>query len=122
MQTLLLLSVCCWQAMTKTDDILLNVIQRKLLKVKVSDIWCLMYVPRDFLLQRAKEELGDIKERMKEITELSGKLAVHFCENEQNFKLEEFLCIMKCFCEKVQHCQKVSTRVSRILSDFMFTR
>ena len=49
-----------------------------------------------------------IREGMKEITELSGKLAVHFCENEQNFKLEEFLCIMKCFCDKVQHCQKVS--------------
>ena len=55
----------------------------------------------------AKGEITEVKDSMSKITDLSKKVATHFCESEQSFKLEEFLSIMKTFCEKVQVCQKV---------------
>lgn len=60
--------------------------------------------------QDAKTKLEGVKDGMKEINDLSTKVAVHFCENESSFKLEEFLSIMKTFCEKVHQCQKVKHR------------
>lgn len=57
-------------------------------------------------IKAAKQEMDEIRDEMQRITELSTKVAEHFCEDKANFKLEEFLTIMKTFCEKVQQCQK----------------
>lgn len=38
---------------------------------------------------------------------MSSRVAIHFCENESSFKLEEFISIMKSFFEKVTQCKKV---------------
>ncbi|KAL4230753.1 hypothetical protein ACF0H5_011128 [Mactra antiquata] len=57
-------------------------------------------------IKAAKTEVGEVKEGMTKINDISTNVAAHFCENESNFKLEEFLSIMKTFCEKVQQCQK----------------
>lgn len=44
---------------------------------------------------------------MKKISDLSKKLASHYCENEKSFKVEELVETLKTFCSKVQQCQKV---------------
>ncbi|XP_053399778.1 inverted formin-2-like isoform X2 [Mercenaria mercenaria] len=57
-------------------------------------------------IKTAKLELTDVKDDLGKVNELSTKVAIRFCENEQSFKLEEFLSIMKTFYEKVRQCQK----------------
>lgn len=37
---------------------------------------------------------------------LSSKLAVHYCENEKSFKIDEFLDAFKDFCEKIKACEQ----------------
>lgn len=48
-----------------------------------------------------------MKDGVKEIQNLSGKVADYFCEPQKTFKLDECLKTIKSFCEKVQNCQKV---------------
>lgn len=57
-------------------------------------------------VQDAEEEIKQMEKGMKKISELSKKLASHYCENEKSFKVEELVETMKTFCSKVQQCQK----------------
>ncbi|KAK3594658.1 hypothetical protein CHS0354_003581 [Potamilus streckersoni] len=57
-------------------------------------------------VQTAQKELAEAKFNMGLIEKLTKRVAVHFCENEATFKIEEFVIIMNSFCEKVKQCQK----------------
>ncbi|KAL3878299.1 hypothetical protein ACJMK2_030663 [Sinanodonta woodiana] len=57
-------------------------------------------------VQAAQKELAEAKFNMGQIEKLTKRVAVHFCENEASFKIEEFVIIMNSFCEKVKQCQK----------------
>ena len=52
--------------------------------------------------------MEETKKGLDKIRELSSRVAVHFCENESSFKLEEFVSIMKSFFEKIKQCEKVN--------------
>ncbi|XP_060080025.1 inverted formin-2-like [Ylistrum balloti] len=54
----------------------------------------------------AKSEIKELNAGLEKITTLGKKLAEHFCENEQSFKIEECVATMTTFCEKVQQCEK----------------
>lgn len=54
----------------------------------------------------AKEEMSETKKGLQKIRDMSSRVAMHFCENESSFKLEEFISIMKSFFEKVKQCKK----------------
>ncbi|XP_033743499.1 LOW QUALITY PROTEIN: inverted formin-2-like [Pecten maximus] len=54
----------------------------------------------------AKAEIKELNAGIDKITALGKKLAEHFCENEQSFKIEECVATMTTFCEKVQQCEK----------------
>ena len=51
-------------------------------------------------------DLADVEEAVDRVQKLSAKLAVHYCENEKSFKLDEFLDAFREFCEKVKHCEQ----------------
>ncbi|XP_064607784.1 inverted formin-2-like isoform X2 [Liolophura sinensis] len=57
-------------------------------------------------LQGGIVELEEVQKGLNNIRELSKKLAQHFCENENSFKVEECLVNFKVFCEKLQQCKK----------------
>ncbi|XP_071126206.1 inverted formin-2-like isoform X2 [Mytilus edulis] len=57
-------------------------------------------------VQDAEEEIKQMEKGMKKISDLSKKLASHYCENEKSFKVEELVETLKTFCSKVQQCQK----------------
>ncbi len=63
-------------------------------------------------LQDAEKEVEKLKEGLQEIDALSKKMAVHFCEEETKFKLEECLDVFKQFCDKVKQCQQVGLFVA----------
>ncbi|XP_069130922.1 inverted formin-2-like isoform X2 [Argopecten irradians] len=54
----------------------------------------------------AKLEIKELNAGLDRIASLGKKLAEHFCENEQSFKIEECVATMTTFCEKVQQCEK----------------
>lgn len=51
--------------------------------------------------------MSETKKGLQKIRDMSSRVAIHFCENESSFKLEEFISIMKSFFEKVTQCKKV---------------
>ncbi|KAL5011361.1 hypothetical protein ScPMuIL_009912 [Solemya velum] len=55
-------------------------------------------------LQKSKDELSLLKQRFETIDTLTKKLAMHFCENDSKFRMEECLTSMMSFCEKVKQC------------------
>ncbi|XP_050417199.1 inverted formin-2 isoform X2 [Patella vulgata] len=57
-------------------------------------------------LEDGFKDIEEAEELLKNIDELTKKLAHHFCEAEASFKVEECLINMKIFCEKVQQCEK----------------
>lgn len=59
----------------------------------------------DFI-KEAKEQLIDLSSGIEEIHRYSSRLALHFCENESTFKVEDCLGIFSNFCQKVQIARK----------------
>ncbi|XP_071086778.1 inverted formin-2-like isoform X2 [Haliotis cracherodii] len=57
-------------------------------------------------LQSASDDIKAVDDKFEEVDELAKKMAHHFCENENSFKMEECLTTFKTFCEKVNQCQK----------------
>ncbi|WAQ99283.1 INF2-like protein [Mya arenaria] len=53
---------------------------------------------------QAASDISDVEEGVERVQKLSVKLAVHYCENEKSFKLDEFLEAFREFCEKVKNC------------------
>ncbi|XP_045204866.2 inverted formin-2-like [Mercenaria mercenaria] len=54
----------------------------------------------------AENDIGDTEEAIERVNKLSGKLAIHYCENEKSFKIDAFLESFKDFCEKVKTCEQ----------------
>ncbi|KAL3879958.1 hypothetical protein ACJMK2_032234 [Sinanodonta woodiana] len=59
----------------------------------------------DFM-EEVEGDVGDLEEGIDRVKKLASRLAVHFCENENSFKLDEFLDTFREFCEKVKSCQQ----------------
>lgn len=57
-------------------------------------------------LQNAADEVGKLKEQLGRINELTGKLAVRYCEDEKTFRLDDLLATFHSFCQLVQQCRK----------------
>lgn len=58
------------------------------------------------IFQEAEADISDVDEATDRVQKLSVKLACHYCENEKNFKLNEFLESFREFCEKVKTCEQ----------------
>ncbi|KAK3577067.1 hypothetical protein CHS0354_037090 [Potamilus streckersoni] len=59
----------------------------------------------DFM-EEVEGDVGDLEEGIDRVKKLASRLAVHFCENENSFKFDEFLDTFREFCEKVKSCQQ----------------
>lgn len=57
-------------------------------------------------LEEAENDIGDVDEAIGRVQKLSVRLASHYCENENSFKVDEFLEAFKEFCEKCKSCQQ----------------
>uniref|UniRef100_A0A0B7ACP5 FH2 domain-containing protein n=1 Tax=Arion vulgaris TaxID=1028688 RepID=A0A0B7ACP5_9EUPU len=57
-------------------------------------------------IKDAENEVNVMQGKLSEIKELTTKLAIHFCEPEKTFKLEECLNTFNTFCQKVKQCIK----------------
>lgn len=57
-------------------------------------------------VSEAEEDIKDVSEAVERVQKLSSKLAVHYCENEKSFKIDEFLEAFRDFCEKVKSCEQ----------------
>ncbi|XP_052794467.1 inverted formin-2-like isoform X1 [Mya arenaria] len=57
-------------------------------------------------IEQAASDISDVEEGVERVQKLSVKLAVHYCENEKSFKLDEFLEAFREFCEKVKNCEQ----------------
>lgn len=58
------------------------------------------------MFQEAANDITDTEEAIERMKKLSSKLAVHYCENEKSFKIDEFLDAFRDFCEKVKTCEQ----------------
>ncbi|XP_060576216.1 inverted formin-2-like isoform X2 [Ruditapes philippinarum] len=56
-------------------------------------------------ISEAENDLTSIEGSIDQIKVLCTKLAVHYCENEKTFKVDEFIEAFKDFCEKVKSCE-----------------
>ena len=56
--------------------------------------------------QEAENDIIDVDEAVGRVQKLSIRLANHYCENENSFKVDEFLEGFKEFCEKCKSCQQ----------------
>lgn len=59
------------------------------------------------VVQQAKSGVEELDVALQQLRDRSHHLAVHLCEEEAKFNLEECLATFKTFCEKVQQCRKV---------------
>ena len=58
-------------------------------------------------LQNAEVDLELLRKGLQQIDGYKTKLAIHFCEEKENFKLEECFEIFRRLCEEIVQCQKV---------------
>lgn len=52
-------------------------------------------------------DLEDVEECIERVRKQSKRLAEHYCENPNSFKMDEFLDSFREFCEKVKLCEQV---------------
>ncbi|CAG5120636.1 unnamed protein product [Candidula unifasciata] len=57
-------------------------------------------------IKDAENEINVVQGKLSEIKELTAKLASHFCEPDNTFKLEECFSTFNTFCQKIKLCQK----------------
>ncbi|CAL1536507.1 unnamed protein product [Lymnaea stagnalis] len=57
-------------------------------------------------IKEAESQVNIVHRKLAEIKDLTHALAVHFCEPENTFKLEECLSNFNVFCQKVKQCRK----------------
>lgn len=58
------------------------------------------------MIQEAENDIRDVEEAIERVKKLSSKLAVHYCENEKSFKIDEFLDAFRDLCEKMKTCEQ----------------
>ncbi len=59
------------------------------------------------VVQQSKSGVEQLNAALQELRDRCHDLAIHLCEEEAKFNLEECLGTFKTFCEKVQQCRKV---------------
>lgn len=61
-------------------------------------------------LETANKDIDELLADMEEIDNLSQKLALYFCEDPNQFKLEESLNVLKTFAEKIKQCREENSK------------
>ena len=82
----------------RVSELLQNIIA----KVYIALLTFLLYIS----IQEAENDLTKIEESIDQVKGLCNKLAVHYCENEKSFKVDEFVEAFKDFCDKVKTCEQ----------------
>ena len=60
-----------------------------------------------YTLQNAEVDLELLRKGLQQIDGYKTKLAIHFCEEKEKFKLEDCFGIFRRLCENIVQCQKV---------------
>ena len=59
------------------------------------------------LFQDALSDLTKLQSGLKQCRDLTKQLALHFCEDQEKFQLQECMQIFSGFCDKIKQCEKV---------------